>query len=313
MDMISFGRVFLELVLGRVQQLPRPGEEIFTDEFAISCGGAVTSASAAATSGARAGLCTLLGDDLGSRVAAEYCAAEGIDLSTSAWLHRPASGITVVLNLEGDRAFVSHVPPRSTCEPAEVDRWREVLRRERPAWCYLHAGEGVAAFLREARELGTNAVVDVTFAEIEHVPDEVSECAALAAIFVPNAEELRRLTAQNSLEAAVAAAACWGTPLVITCGADGALVAGSDGVTEVTAGVRQVEVSDLTGAGDSFAGAMIGALVEGRTLLEAVAAGNVAGADAASRLGAVGEIQVAGLNAATRRTQSTGGSVTPQR
>jgi 2-dehydro-3-deoxygluconokinase len=153
----------------------------------------------------------------------------------------------------------------------------------------------------------------VTFAEIEHVPDEVSECAALAAIFVPNAEELRRLTAQNSLEAAVAAAACWGTPLVITCGADGALVAGSDGVTEVTAGVRQVEVSDLTGAGDSFAGAMIGALVEGRTLLEAVAAGNVAGADAASRLGAVGEIQVAGLNAATRRTQSTGGSVTPQR
>jgi sugar/nucleoside kinase (ribokinase family) len=299
-DMISFGRVFLELVFGHVQQLPRPGEEIFTDEFAISCGGAVTSASAAARSGAQAGLCTLLGDDLGSRVVAEYCAAEGVDLSTSARLHRPASGITVVLNFEGDRAFVSHVPPRSASEPAEVDRWREVLRRERPAWCYLHAGPGVAAFLREARELGTKAVVDVAFAEIEHVPDEVIECVTLAEIFVPNAEELRRLTAQNSLEGAVAAAARWGTPLVVKCGADGALVAGADRTTKVTAGVRQVEVRDLTGAGDSFAGAMIGALVQGGTLLEAVAAGNVAGADAASRLGAVGEIHVAGLNAATR-------------
>ena len=51
MDMISFGSVFLELVFGHVRTLPGPGEEIFTDEFAVSCGGAVTSASAAARTG----------------------------------------------------------------------------------------------------------------------------------------------------------------------------------------------------------------------------------------------------------------------
>jgi sugar/nucleoside kinase (ribokinase family) len=298
-DMISFGRIFLELVFGHVQQLPRPGEEIFTDEFAISCGGAVTSASAAARLGARAGLCTLLGDDLGSRVVAEYCAAEGVDLSASARLHRPAAGITAVLNFEGDRSFVTHLPPRSVTEPAEIDRWREVLRRERPAWCYLHAGAEVAGFLRDARELGTKAVVDVAFAAIEQAPDDVIECATLAEVFVPNAEELRRITGQNTLDAAVAAAASWGMRLVVKRGADGALVAESDRITEVTAGVRQVEVRDLTGAGDSFAGAMIGALVHGSTLLEAVAVGNAAGADAAGRLGAVGEIHVEGLSAVT--------------
>ena len=52
--MISFGSVFLELVFGHVPELPGPGEEVFTDEFAMSCGGAVTSASAAAAGG-RAG------------------------------------------------------------------------------------------------------------------------------------------------------------------------------------------------------------------------------------------------------------------
>lgn len=300
MDVISFGSVFLELVFGHVQELPRPGEEIFTDEFAISCGGAVTSASAAARSGALAGLCTQLGDDLGSRVVAEHCAREGVDLSASARVHRRAAGITVVLNFDGDRAFVTHMPPRPASEPAEIDRWREVLRRERPAWCYLHAGAGVAAFLREARELGTKTVVDVSFREIEHVPEEVIECVRLAEVFVPNSAELQRLTGQNTLAAAVTAATAWGTPLVVKRGADGALVAGPDGIAEVNAGVRQVEVRDLTGAGDSFAGAMIGARLRGASLIEAVAAANTAGADAASRLGAVGEVEVEGLSAVAR-------------
>jgi sugar/nucleoside kinase (ribokinase family) len=299
--MISFGSVFLELVFGHVRQLPRPGEEIFTDEFAISCGGgAVTSASAAARSGVQAGLCTVLGDDLGSRVVAEFCAAHGVDVSTSARVQRRSAGITVVLNFDGDRAFVTHVPPRPATEPAELDRWREVLRRERPAWCYLHAGAGVAAFLREARELGTKTAVDVSLAAIEDAPGEVIECAALAEVFVPNAEELRRLTGQHTLDAALAAGASWGTALVVKRGAQGATVAGPDGIAEVTAGVRQVKVRDLTGAGDSFAGAMIGARLQGASLIESVAAANAAGADAASRLGAVGEVEVEGLSAVAR-------------
>ena len=299
MHMISFGSVYLELVFGHVPQLPGPGEEIFTDEFAISCGGAVTSASAAAAAGAAAGLCTLLGDDLGSRVVAEHCAARGVDLTASGRVHRHSAGITVVLNFDGDRAFVTHMPASPAGEPAEVDRWREVLRRERPAWCYLHAGPKVAAFLREARELGTKTVVDVSFGDFEPVRDAVIECVRLADVFVPNAAELQRLTRQDTLDAAVAAAAAWGTPLVVKRGEQGATVAGPDGIAEVTAGVRKVEVRDLTGAGDSFAGAMIGARLQGASLIESVAAANAAGADAASRLGAVGEVSVEGLSAVT--------------
>ena len=63
MDMISFGSVFLELVFGHVPAPPEPGQEIFADDFAVSVGGAVTSATAAARSGARVGVCTVLGDD----------------------------------------------------------------------------------------------------------------------------------------------------------------------------------------------------------------------------------------------------------
>src|ERR1700691_6365512 len=89
--MISFGSVFLELVFGHVPELPRPGEEVFTEEFAFSCGGAVNSASAAASAGARAGLCTVLGDDLGSRVGIEHCARGGGDLCPSVRVARRAA------------------------------------------------------------------------------------------------------------------------------------------------------------------------------------------------------------------------------
>jgi sugar/nucleoside kinase (ribokinase family) len=295
--MISFGSVYLELVFGPVPVLPLPGEEVLTDDFAMSCGGAVTSASAAARAGARAGLCTILGDDLGSRIVVEHCARTGVELSPSVRLRGKSAGISVVLNFDGDRAFVTHIPPRPDGEQPAIDRWRDVLHRERPRWCYLHAGHGVAVFLRDARELGAKIVLDISLGDERH-RDTVIECVRLADIFVPNEEELLRLTGEGTLDRALAVAAGWATPLVVKRGAAGALVASADGQSEVTAGVRRVQVRDLTGAGDAFAGAMIAALVAGAQLADAVAAANAAGSEAVSRLGAVGEVELAGLGPA---------------
>ena len=52
---------------------------------------------------------------------------------------------------------------------------------------------------------------------------------------------------------------------------------------------------DRTGAGDAFAGALIGALVRGAGFLEAVVAGNRAGSEAVATLGAGGDMRAHGL------------------
>jgi sugar/nucleoside kinase (ribokinase family) len=301
MDLIAFGTMFLEIVFGDVPALPAPGEEIFADEFAISCGGAVTVASAASRMDASAGLSTLLGEDLGSRVVEEYCHRAGVDLSASQHVTGPAAGITVVVNYAGDRAFISYLPPRAQTESREHERWLEVLRRERPAWCYLHAHRGLAGLIQQARDLGIRVAVDVALNDIAADPAAVLACARLADVFLPNAEELLRLTGAASLAAAVKTAASWGPPVVVKLGANGAIVAGQPGragPTEVTEGIRRVRVRDRTGAGDSFAGALIGALCKQASITEAVAAGNAAGSAAVSRLGAVGEVDVEGLSSA---------------
>jgi sugar/nucleoside kinase (ribokinase family) len=301
MDLIAFGTMFLEIVFGDVPSLPAPGEEIFADEFAVSCGGAVTVASAASRIGVSAGLSTLLGEDLGSRVVEEHCHRAGVDLSASQRVTGPAAGITVVVNYAGDRAFISYLPPRAQTESREHERWLEVLQRERPAWCYLHAHRGMAGLIREARDLGIQVAVDVGLNDFAADPAAVLACARLADVFLPNAEELLRLTGATSLAAAIGIAASWGPPVVVKRGASGAIVAGPPGrvgQTEVTEGIKPVRVRDRTGAGDAFAGALIGALCQGASLTEAVAAGNAAGSDTVSRLGAVGEVNVEGLSSA---------------
>ena len=296
-EMISFGLIFLELVFGRLDRLPEPGEEVFSDEFAISCGGAVTSATAAAQAGVAAGLCTMLGDDMGSQVVAEHCASAGVDLTPSARVAGPTAGITAVLNFAGDRGFVTHLPSAAVREQAEVDRWHGVLAAHRPAWCYLHAGRRVRGFLREARGLGCKVMLDTAFGDARDT-EAVIECVRLADVFVPNADELIRLTGAADLDRAIAAGREWGAQLVVTRGAAGAVITGPDGsVAEIGDGVGDVTVMDLTGAGDSFAGALIAALLGGADLPRAVVAANAAGSRAVARLGAVGAMSGAGSGA----------------
>lgn len=334
MDVISFGSVFLELVFGHLPELPGPGEEIVTPEFSMSCGGAVTSATLAAAGGLRAGLCTTLGDDFGSQVVRAHCAAAGVDVSPSFVVNRPAAGITVVLNFAGDRGFVTHMPPVGEGDRPILDHWFEVLRRERPAWCYLHAGPHMPPFLRAARELGCRIVLDTALSDLrpaaraggssgdvvgaigdalaglaggvqgaspgqeagsgepaDDVRAPVIECVRLADYFVPNAGELLRLTGAADLDTALAIAVGWGTQLVVTRGVAGAVLASPDGrVSEVAEGVLRTTVRDLTGAGDSFAGALIAALHQGAGLSDAVAQANAAGSRAVGLLGALGEV-----------------------
>ena len=298
MDLMAFGRVFLEIVFGQVPSLPGPGEEIFADEFAISCGGAVTVASAASHYGVQAGLSTLLSDDLGSRVVAEHCRRAGVDLSPSRHAGERTAGITVVLNFSGDRGFVSYLPPAQPVAGPDTGHFLEVLRDYRPAWCYLHPWPGAEEVIAEARSLGIRVALDVGLNAIASHPRVVRTCARRADVFLPNTEELLRLTGARSLPGAIDVALAWCRCLVVKRGAGGAIVADQAGRTAVTDGIGPVSVRDRTGAGDAFAGALIAALHQGESVTEAAAAGNAAGSRTVSILGAVGEVDLEGLSPA---------------
>jgi ribokinase len=80
--------------------------------------------------------------------------------------------------------------------------------------------------------------------------------------------------------------------VVVTRGADGAVVARPGSTTHVIDGIEPVQARDRTGAGDAFAGALLGALCQGASITDAAAAGNAAGSRTVTLLGAVGEVEV---------------------
>ncbi|MBB4189787.1 ribokinase [Sinorhizobium terangae] len=69
--------------------------------------------------------------------------------------------------------------------------------------------------------------------------------------------------------------------VVMTRGADGALIAGPDGMTQIAS--YPVDVVDTTGAGDAFNGALAAGLASGLSLTEAVRRGTAAGAIAVTK------------------------------
>jgi len=287
-----FGSLFLEMVFGDIDRLPEPGEEIYSGQFAVSCGGTVTVAGAAAQVGASSGIVSVVGEDLGSRVALSYCGREGISVEHCRRLPGRATGVTVALNYDGDRSFISNLPAGDHSGQARVEWWTEVIRAERPAWIYLHAEPGLTPMLAEARALGCKIAVDTERGGIERNRQAVLDCVALSDVFFPNRNELLRLAGTGDLTEALDGLALMPGILVVTQGAQGArVVAGTDSF-QVREGLSDVEVVDRTGAGDSFAGAVIGSLAMGENLRQAVVAGNRAGTLAVARLGAVGQIDV---------------------
>jgi len=294
-DLISFGTIFLEAVFGDVPALPGPGEEVYTGQFAFSCGGgAVTVATAAAQLGVHAGMAALLGDDLGSRIVAQHCRRAGVDMAACRWVSGPVAGVSVAVNFEGDRAFISHVP--RVPGRRDLGHWLEMLAAHRPQWCYVHAGPAVAPFIARARALGVRVALAVALNDITDDAANVVDCMREADMFLSNQDELLRLTGARSFDAAVAQAVTWCPRVVVTRGADGALVAQPGGTTHVRDGILPVEVVDRTGAGDAFAGGLLGALCQGAGITDAAVVGNRAGSQTVSVLGAVGEVDMEGLS-----------------
>jgi len=279
--------VFLELAFGTVPALPAPGEEIFTGQFGFSCGGAVSVASAASAVGAKTGLATVLGEDYGARLVQAHCTRAGVDTSISRRIAGDATGVTVAVNYDGDRAFISHLPDDGVTM-RDASWWPVVLRSTRPEWIYLHASEQALPVIREARRLRCRVAVDTALRTVRGSPEAVLRCAALADVFLPNRTELASLTGTDDLAGAVALIAAPLTTIIVKDGADGAVLAHKGDLKRVADGLRDVEVQDRTGAGDAFAGALLGSLACGRDLVSAVAAGNAAGSQAVGWLGGVG-------------------------
>jgi ribokinase len=261
---VVVGSVNADLVVS-VRQLPRAGETVMGGTFARHGGGkGANQAVAAARLGARVAFVGAVGgDDLGHE-ALGLLAAEGIDVSATARLDDVATGVAViVVDERGENQIAVASGANAALTSAMVEAALDLdgagvvlLGHEVPE-------EAMLAGARAARAAGWTAVLNP--APARPLPDGLD-----GVLLTPNADEARALTGEDDVEAAARAlAARTNAPVLVTLGADGALLLDGAAGPERLAAPKVVPV-DTTGAGDTVNGALAAELAAGRPLRDAV-------------------------------------------
>jgi ribokinase len=272
----------------RVATLPGAGQTVVGDEAVVGSGGkGANQAVAAALLGAATAMVGRVGNDEDGRALVEGLRSAGVDTVGVGVSPDVRSGMAFVLVAADGENCIAVAPGANSRLEAEgaVAVVRSLLVP--PAVLVTQAEIPEATFcavVDAAAERGCRAVVNL--APYRPVPAPV---LALCDPLVVNESEAGALLGRQVRGAADAVGAVEELvgrtrSVVVTVGAEGAVVGGPEGIERVPA--PSVEVVDTTGAGDAFTGALAAALSRGEQLAEAARLGVRAGAWSVSRSGA---------------------------
>jgi ribokinase len=271
---VVFGSLNVDFVT-RVARLPGEGETVAGGDYAVLPGGkGANQALAARRAGAAVALVGAVGDDAFAPLALAELRKADVDLTRVRRVASPTGAAFVAVDPSGRNQIVVASGANAHARAADleaVDAPAGILlvQRETPA-------AEVAAALRWARKRGLRTIVNAA-------PSAgfAAELLELTDYLIVNAHEIADVA--KSREAAPEAAAralarARATTIVLTLGADGALLA--HGAAVARAEALPVRVADTTGAGDAFCGAFAAALDRGdapeAALAFACAAGSLA-------------------------------------
>jgi len=274
----------------KVSHLPAPGETVLGGEFVTAGGGkGANQAVAAARLGAAVTFVARVGADALGSAALSAFGAEGIDTRYVSVDPGAPSGVALIfVDDEGENMIAVAPGANARLRAEDVVSAEAPLSAARVLVTQLEVPlEAVFAALRAARASGVTSLLNPAPAPAEGLP---SDLLALVDIINPNRTELSRLTGRavaslaDSEEAARALLDSGTRGVVVTLGAEGALVVDATGVEHVSA--YRVRAIDATGAGDAFTAGLAVATARGATLQAAARYANAVAALATTRLGA---------------------------
>lgn len=270
---VVFGSLNVDITL-EVRRIPVAGETIVADRVRRASGGKGANQAYAAARAAR-GVHVLMGgavgdDDAGTQLRADLAAA-GVDIAQVRTSPGESGTAMIAVDSVGRNVIV--------VAPGANHRWTEfpeapvadgdvlVVQLELPLAV-------VESLVRSGRAVGARVVLNA--APVTRDADRLLPFVDVLVVNEIEAEELCGLAVTS--DAAVAAAASrLGVDVVVTLGADGAVVATRDGATTRLSALP-TDVVDTVGAGDAFVGALAAALAEGESLVAAARRGSAAGA-----------------------------------
>jgi ribokinase len=262
---VVVGSLNLDLVV-RVDRLPGPGETVSGgDVFRNPGGKGANQAVAAARLGRRVAMVGRVGDDEAGRELLASLEAEGVDTAQVRAVDGVPSGAAfIAVSGDGENQIVVSPGANARLGPDDVAAAGAALRAAEVTLVQLEVP--LAAVAAAVRAAGGRAVLNP--APVRALP---AELLGEVDVLVPNRVELAQL-ARGPMpgtveEAAALAGRLPARAVVVTLGADGAMVVEDGDASHVPAvPVRPV---DTTAAGDAFCGGLADALAGGAALQDA--------------------------------------------
>ena len=271
------GSLNLDIVLP-VPHHPRPGETVLGGEHARHPGGkGANQAVAAARLGASVAMLGRVGEDDEGRLLINALREAGVATDHVLVTGEANSGIALItVDDEGENAIVVSPGANSRLTPADVESAAELIKGAAVVLLQL---EVPLSTVERAIQLARGTVI-LNPAPACELPGALLERVD---VLVPNRGELE-LLAHGERDAVTGARGLGVEQVVVTMGAEGALVVAGDGVESIAG--HPVGAVDTTAAGDSFCGALAAGLEEGLDLVAGARRANAAAALSTTRRGA---------------------------
>ncbi len=274
-------------LVSRTPRMPVAGETILGGPFHMGPGGkGANQAVAAARLGAETTMVVKLGVDTFGDLAEANLRKEGIRSDFVLRTDKSHTGAALImLDANGENMIVVAAGANDLLTPEDVDQAKAVIEQSDVFLAQLEISlETVEYAISMAHEAGVTVMLNpAPGRELD------KKLLAMVDVLTPNETETQIITGMpvtnlKQAEAAAQALRAQGVgTVVITLGAEGAMVATRDNVTHVPG--RRVQVVDTTGAGDAFSGALAVALGEGQELIQAVQFANAAAALQVTKIG----------------------------
>ncbi len=285
--LVVLGSINADHILN-VAQFPRPGETVVGKSYQVAFGGkGANQAVAAGRSGANIAFIACVGeDDIGERVC-QQLSQDNIDIVPVEAIDGMNTGVALIfVSGEGENVIGIASGANMALTPDYLTKYQQhvidadalLMQLETP----LETIEKAASL---AKQHGTQVILNP--APARELPDSL---LANIDIITPNETEAEALTGisvsdeQNANSAAQALHKKGIRVVIITLGSRGAWVS-VEGKGELIPGFK-VKAVDTIAAGDTFNGALVTAMLEGKEMNAAVKFGHAAAALAVTRAGA---------------------------
>ena len=264
MDIAVIGSNMVDLI-AYIDQMPKEGETLEADDFAMGCGGkGANQAVAAARLGGRVMMITRVGDDMFADNTIANLANCGVDTRFVEKVPGVSSGVAPIMVDRQSQNRILIIPGANKhLRPADIDAAAESLRQCQLIVMQLEIPlETVYHCIAFANEAGIPVLLNTAPAN----PDLDLDWACRCDYLVPNETELEILTGMpvadlDQIETAAGSLFERGLKqLIVTLGDKGALH--MHGAEKNLYPAPKVDAVDTTGAGDAFVGCFAQTLVD---------------------------------------------------